>query len=139
MKQYTQEEIIDILKAELHGSYEEDTPLEIICFKVGFEAAIELMEKEMGFIKYSKRKPVEFKEYLCRFTDEMSARRGAEYLEYTSDGFMVEHDEYFNLEWYKMKRELELIEFERGENYGHIKKFSLLEKSPTPILTTHTF
>lgn len=54
----------------------------------------------MPFIKYSKRKPTEEKEYLCRFLcDKFSAVRGCQYLEFKEGGFQAEHDDYYNLEW----------------------------------------
>jgi hypothetical protein len=54
-----------------------------------------------GFIRYSERKPVEAKQYLVRYyTDEYHANRKAEYLEFNGKGFLVEHDEIYNLEWY---------------------------------------
>lgn len=34
---------------------------------------------------------------------------------------------------------IESVDYELNEDSGHIKKFSLLKKTPTPVLTSYTF
>lgn len=46
-----------------------------------------------------KDNPKKFGTYLCRFEQPITGIRGCEYLEFTEEGFMVEHFDYCKLEW----------------------------------------
>jgi ubiquitin len=48
--------------------------------------------------------------------------------------FVKEYEEFLQ----KWGYDINFMKFQWNDGNGHIKKFSLFEKSPTPILTTHT-
>ena len=56
----------------------------------------------MPFVRYKKRKPKIDGEYLCRFFgDEQHVVKGCGYLEFRDGYFEVEHDDYYNIEWFE--------------------------------------
>lgn len=67
----------------------------------------------------------------------MDMKKGAKNREKPTKGrdFHKEYEQIIKRLGYKM----DSIDFELGENSGHIKKYSIYKDTPTPVLTDFTF